>query len=257
MKTMLTGTLIKGATAADKQIQAATIIVERIVSGGEVKLSYVNLRGYGRVAEMLVEESNGSSDGIVQVLGNLDVEQIDGLDVPVLSVENVKIMPNGTPHSSLVFGIGNVVRDAEIRVLNEQWRVMTTSLASNRKERGEMKTSFFTISMFGKVQPDGKCRVNNLVEYVTKGKGLSVSGQLDVQLWNDRDDNTKQHSAINIIIDSMDFLPSAQKQEQAKGVVPPYVQTPAGAESAIPSYVGKTGQQNLPEITISEDEIPF
>lgn len=257
MKTMLIGTLIKGATAADKQIQAATIVVERIVSGGEVKLSYVNLRGYGRVAEMIVEQSNGITDGIVQVLGNLDIEQLDGLEVPVLSVENVKIMPNGTPHSSLVFGIGNVTRDAEIRILNEQWRVMTTSLASNRKERGIMKTSFFTISMFGKVQQDGKCRVNNLVEYVTRGKGLSVSGQLDVQIWNDRDDNTKQHSAINIIIDGLEFLPSGQKQEQPKDAVPPYVQTPAGVANAIPSYVGKTGQENLPEITVNEDEIPF
>ena len=254
---MLIGTLIKGATAADKQIQTATIMVQRTVSGGEVKVSYINLRGYGRVAEMIVEQSNGGTDGIVQILGNLDVEEIDGLDVPVLSVENVKIMPNGTPHSSLVFGIGNVTRDAEVRGFNEQWRVMSTGLASNRKERGEMKTSFFTISMFGKVQQDGKCRVNNLVEYVTKGKGLSVSGQLDVQIWNDRDDNTKQHSAINIIIDGLEFLPSGQKQEQSKDAIPPYVQTPAGAANAIPSYVGKTGDKELPDITINEDEIPF
>ena len=85
----------------------------------------------------------------------------------------------------------------------------------------------------------------------------SLAGQLDVQLWNDRDDSTKQHSAINIIIDSLDFLPSGQKQEQLKDVVPPYVQTPANAANAVPSYVGKTGQQNLPEISVSEDEIPF
>lgn len=256
MKALLIGTLIKGATAAEKQIQAATIIVERIISGGEIKRSYVNLRGYGRIAEMIVEQSNGSSEGIVQVLGSLDVEQIDGLNVPVLSVENIKIMPNGTPSSSLVYGIGNVTRDAEIKTLNDQWRVMSTGFASNRKERGNKITSFFTLSMFGKVAQDGKCRVNNLVEYVSEGKGLSVSGQLDVQLWSDREDQTKQYSAINIIIDGLDFLPSGQKQEQTKDMVPNYAQA-AASESNIPAYVGKSGENNLPEININEDEIPF
>lgn len=257
MKVLLIGTLIKGATEAEKQLQSATIIVERVISGGEVKSSYVNLRGYGRIVETIVEQSNGNTDGIVQILGNLDVEKIDGLDVPVLSIENAKAMPNGTPHFSLVFGTGNVTRNAEVRILNEQWRVMSTGFASNRKERGEQKTSFFTLSMFGKVQQDGKCRVNNLVEYVTRGKGLSISGQLDVQVWNDRDDNTKQHSAINIIIDSLEFLPSGQSQEQAKNEAPPYTQAPATGASSVPSYVGKVADQDLPEITINEDEIPF
>lgn len=252
MKVLLIGALVKGAKAANNVLESATIAVERNV-GSEVKVSYVNLRAYGKSVETIVSLSNEAGDGIVMITGILDVEEINSMQVPVVTVESVKVMPSGTPHVSVVYGIGNLTRDAEIRKLSDQWRVASVGIASNRKVRGVQKTSFFTMSLFGKVGEDGSCRADNTAPHWTLGKGLSISGQLDVQIWNDQTDPNKQRSSVNIIIDGFEFLPSGKRDDSQKDVPPPYTNTPK--TGSVPSYVNQTG--NLPEIDINEDEIPF
>lgn len=252
MKVLLIGVLVKGAKAANSELESATIVIER-KAGDEIKPSYVNLRASGKNTETIVSKSNESGEGIVMINGILDVEDMDGLNVPVVTVNTIKSMPAGSPHTSLVYGIGNLTRDAEVRQLNDQWRVMTGSIAANRKVRGNEKTSFFNLSLFGKIGQDKKCSASNTAPYMTKGKGLSISGQLDVQIWNDRDDESKQHSAINIILDGFDFLPCAKRDEGTKEV-PQYAQSSQPA--ALPSYVNKA-DTSAPVINIDEDEIPF
>ncbi|MCL4432108.1 MAG: hypothetical protein M1300_07300 [Epsilonproteobacteria bacterium] len=64
MKVLLIGALVKGAKAANNALEGATIAVERNV-GNEVKVSYVNLRAYGKSVETIVSHSNEAGDGIV------------------------------------------------------------------------------------------------------------------------------------------------------------------------------------------------
>lgn len=253
MKVLLIGTLVKGAKAANNALESATIAVER-KAGDEIKVSYVNLRAYGKNAETIVSQSNGSGDAIVMVQGNLDVESMGSLNVPVVTVEKVNVMPAGSPHTSVVYGIGNLTRDAEVRQVNDQWRVMSVAIAANRKIRGNDTVSYYNLSLFGKVGQDGKCRASNTAPHMTKGKGLSISGQLDVQVWSDREDPSKEHTSINIILDGFNFLPGGKRDDGSREAAPQYGETPK--HSSPPAYVNNT-ENNLPEIDINEDEIPF
>lgn len=253
MKALLIGVLVKGAKAKDNTLESATIAVER-KAGDEVKVSYVNLRAYGKNVETIVSQSNGSGDGVIMIHGNLDIESIGSMNVPVVTVEKVTVMPAGSPHMSLVYGIGNLTRDAEVRQINDQWRVMSASIAANRKIRGNDTVSYYNLSLFGKVGQDGKCRASNTAPHMTKGKGLSISGQLDVQVWQDREDPTKEHTSINIILDGFNFLPGGKRDESPREAAPQYGESPK--QSSAPSYVNMP-ESNLPEIEITEDEIPF
>lgn len=244
MRTMLIGEFVKGTS---------TIFVER-KAGDQVKKSYVNLRGKGKISETLKQYSE--KEALVSVTGQLEVEEVNGLNAPFIDVQSVISMPSGTPHMSIVSGIGNVVNDAEIRRLENGWKVLGYRFASNRKIGNDQKTSFFTISQFAKDYEDGGNRLVNLAPHVTKGKGLSVWGRLDVQIWDGEDG--RQFSAVNIILDDFEFLPGGKKQE-GQEELPPYAK-PSGEQPA-PAYVGQEAsapqQGSLPEIDINEDEIPF
>lgn len=229
-----------------------TICVER-KSGDTVKKSYVNLRAKGKKAEFLAQLV--AKKVMVRVTGVLDVEKVDGADAPFLEVKSIAEMPSGTPHFSLVYGNGNVTRDSEIKVLSGDWQVLGYGIASNRKVNSVQKTSFFTVSMFAKNYEDGANRLSKIAPHVLKGKGLSVSGQLDIQEWNGEDQ--KLYRAVNIILDDFEFLPGGKRSE-VDDQLPNYAKQPADA--ALPSYIGKESDsagEGLPEIEINEEEIPF
>jgi len=249
MKAYLVGSLLKG-----KQ----TLVVER-KAGEVVKKSYVNLRAKGAVLETI--NTQAAKGGMVRLSGDLDVEKVNGQDAPFLSVKSARILKEGTEHSSMLIGTGNVTRDSEVKDLQSEWRVLNYGFASNRMVDGKQKSSFFNVSDFAKLKTDGSCRLNNLAPHIKKGKGLLIIGQLDVQTWPDRDEPEKQHISVNVILDDFEFLPG-KKQEEPRDETPAYVRV-AGDEQ-IPGYIGKeatqesiAGAESLPEIEITEDEIPF
>lgn len=249
MKAYLVGSLLKGQL---------TLVVER-KAGEVVKKSYVNLRARGAVLETI--NTQAAKGGMIRLSGDLDVEKVNGMDAPFLSVKSARVVKEGTEHSSMLVGTGNVTRDSEVKELQSEWRVLNYGLASNRMVDGKQKSSFFNVSDFAKLKTDGSCRLNNLAPHIKKGKGLLIIGQLDVQTWPDRDEPEKQHISVNVILDDFEFLPG-KKQEEQRDETPAYVKV-AGDEQ-IPSYIGKeatqesiAGAESLPEIEIAEDEIPF
>ena len=159
--------------------------------------------------------------------------------------------------------MGNLTRDIEIRYSQGGSAIGNTGIATNRKwksQTGEQKEEvmFIDLTFFGRT-----AEIAN--QYLRKGSTVLVDGRLSLDQWTAQD-GTKR-SKHTIIVENLKMLPKGSQTEGAGNY---------GGES---SYGNKNqsnqqygnqsapqqpqqGQpqqaaQSIPEIDISEDEIPF
>lgn len=89
--------------------------------------------------------------------------------------------------------IGNLVRDAELKVQGSGFSVMSFSIAVNRsrKKDGEWvdEASYFDCVLFGK-------QADALKQYMTKGKKIGLEGYLRQDRWTDSEGNKKSRVVI-------------------------------------------------------------
>lgn len=90
-----------------------------------------------------------------------------------------------------VFACGNLTRDAVIRQAGNE-DVCSFSIACNKKVKGEEKVLFLDCSIWGN-------RGGKLVQHLTKGKKVAVSGEL----------STREHDGktyLQIRVNEIDFM---------------------------------------------------
>lgn len=154
--------------------------------------------------------------------------------------------------------IGNLTRDIEdIRYLPSGSAVATLGLASNRRynkqdgTKGE-ETCFVDVKLFGRTAEVAK-------QYLKKGSKVLIEGRLNFESWSDQ--SGQKRSKHTIIAESMQMLDS-------KGAGGEYTQSDGySQDSQNHSYQNSqprnaqtnTGgyNQNIPEIDINDEDIPF
>lgn len=163
--------------------------------------------------------------------------------------------------------VGNLTRDIELRYAQSGSAIANTAIATSRKftVNGEKKeeTCFVDITFFGR-----SGEVAN--QYLRKGSKILVEGRLQFEQWVDKTSGQKR-SKHSVIVETMQMLDSRGGEASQGGYneysdagnsqggsydapqPKAYNQAPAYSK---PSPV-RMPENNLPEIDINEDEIPF
>ena len=111
---------------------------------------------------------------------------------------------------NIVYLIGNVGRDPEIRTTQGGASVASFSIATTERwkdgngERQE-QTTWHNVVVWG--------ALSKVVEdYVNKGSKICVVGRLDKRKWEDREGNTRE--AVEVRVDRLELLGDPKKRER-------------------------------------------
>ncbi|RDU59837.1 single-stranded DNA-binding protein [Helicobacter marmotae] len=156
--------------------------------------------------------------------------------------------------------VGNLTRDVELRYLPSGSALATLGLASNRRFKkpdgspGE-EVCFVDVKLFGR-----SAEVAN--QYLRKGSKILIEGRLSFETWNDQSGMKKsKHTIIAESMQMLDSKPSSENtynnhQSSYDEGTPNYSQSP-NYGNQYGNQKGESYSQNIPEINIDEDEIPF
>ncbi len=144
--------------------------------------------------------------------------------------------------------LGNLTRDVELRYSPSGLAIGKVGIATNRRFKsanGEQRdeTMFIDLTFFGRT-----AEIAN--QYLKKGSKVLVEGRLVLEQWS-APDGTKR-SKHSVTVESMQMIDSKATDLSTE----PSIATPAQApaqETTKP--ISKTEQ--IPEIDINDDEIPF
>ena len=176
--------------------------------------------------------------------------------------------------------VGNLTRDIELRYSQAGMGIAKTAIATSRKftSNGEKKEEvcFIDITFFGR-----SAEVAN--QYLRKGSKILIEGRLNFEQWVDQ--NGQKRSKHSVIVETMQMLDSkgsndnnqsSPTPQQGQQYQPQQQQAPQqqsygqpqqsyGQQNAAPQNQAPQQQparqmpnaNEIPEIDIDEDEIPF
>lgn len=149
--------------------------------------------------------------------------------------------------------IGTMTRDITLKYLPSGLAVGEFAIAVNqdyKKQDGTKveKTSFFDITVMGK-------QSETINSFFGKGSRIGITGELEQQSWQSQDGSNR--SKVIIKLQSFTFI-DRKSDNNANGQNAPQQQPQV-------QYQNNQGQQvnqqqftnNIPEVDIEEDEIPF
>lgn len=93
--------------------------------------------------------------------------------------------------------VGNLGRDAELDQTKNGTATAKFSVASSEKVNGELSTTWFRVTLFGKL-------ATALAPMLTKGKQVLVDGRLRVSEYTDKDGNKR--TSVDVIADNVNLL---------------------------------------------------
>jgi len=99
--------------------------------------------------------------------------------------------------SAFVHIVGNLTRDPETKAVLDT-SVTSLSIAVNRKYKEKESVSFIDCKAWGKT---GEI----IAQYLRKGNGISVRGDLVQENWEDKQGNKRSKLVVNVT--AFDFLP--------------------------------------------------
>ena len=151
---------------------------------------------------------------------------------------------------------GNLTRDIEIRYTQSGAAIGNTAIATSRKfksQTGEQKEEvlFVDITFFGRT-----AEIAN--QYLRKGSKVLVDGRLKLDQWTAQDGSKR--SKHSVTVESLQMLGS---KDDANTGASGYAQQGGGSHQAPAQETTQrpsapaTPTSSIPEIDISEDEIPF
>lgn len=160
--------------------------------------------------------------------------------------------------------VGNLTRDVDLRYLPSGSAVATLGLASNRRynkqdgSKGE-EVCFVDVKLFGR-----SAEVAN--QYLKRGSKILIEGRLSFESWTDQ--SGQKRSKHSVIAESMQMLDS--RSQNADGASyggyndSGYAQAPQNQntgynqpQQAYNAHNNNAYPQNIPEINIDDEEIPF
>ncbi len=124
--------------------------------------------------------------------------------------------------------IGNIGRDAELRVTPKGTQTLSTSLAvedrRKKDDRGKPGTEWYRITIWGR-------QAETLAQYLLKGKTILVDGRLSIQTWQDR--NGKDRYTPEVDVDQVTLLSPREGRatERAEPQVPAAVEYDDAADA--------------------------
>jgi len=154
--------------------------------------------------------------------------------------------------------VGNLTRDPELRYMPNGGAVCSTGIATNRKFKkqdgstGE-EVCFVDITFFGRT-----AEVAN--QYLKRGKKILVEGRLKLDQWTDQ--NGGKRSKHSVVVDNMQMLDSKNSNSGENNYNQNNPST-GNYSNQKESYKQPNSQpsvqqsENIPDIDIDEDEIPF
>ena len=155
--------------------------------------------------------------------------------------------------------VGNLTRDVEVRYSQGGAAIGKVGIATSHKwksQTGEQKEEvmFVDLTFFGRV-----AEIAN--QYLHKGSKVLIDGRLVLEQWTAQDGSKR--SKHSVTVETMKMLDSrgdnAGQQGGGYGGGEPnsgYNQAPAQSQAPAPQSQPAPTQQ-VPEIDIDEDEIPF
>lgn len=143
--------------------------------------------------------------------------------------------------------IGNLTRDVELRYLPSGSAVATIGIASNRRYKKQDGTQadevcFVDVKLYGRT-----AEVAN--QYLKKGSQILIEGRLTLETWNDA--SGQKRNKHTITAESMQMLGRAQGDSSS------YATNNDDYAPSQSTHNQPMQTQNVPEIDISDDEIPF
>lgn len=133
---------------------------------------------------------------------------------------------------------GRLVADAELKYIagtGTPKGIYKIAVDRAYKDKdGNKKTDFIPCEQLGK-------QMENLVQYLTKGKLVEVDGELHIENWKDNEGIWKSYTSVKV--DRLNFVPTGGKKEEQEATFTPNFE-PQGLEPQ--------GFQ-----AIEDDDIPF
>lgn len=134
-------------------------------------------------------------------------------------------------------GLFRLTRDAELKYSQSGSAILKMGLAASEKFGDKETQCFLDATVFGK-------QAEIISQYAgEKGTQIFLSGKMQTESWEK--DGVKQYKN-SMIVESFDFVAKAKGEGEQ----------PRGANAPV-QYEQKKMPQNLPDIDISEDSIPF
>lgn len=133
--------------------------------------------------------------------------------------------------------IGNLSRDPEMRTTASGVNVCSFGLAVNRRKAadGTQACDFFNVTAWRQLG-------ESCAKYLTKGRKACVTGQIQMREYTATDGTRR--TAVDIIADEVEFLPSGQRTDAG------------GAQTApeIPATMDEARRGGFADV---DDELPF
>jgi single-strand DNA-binding protein len=154
---------------------------------------------------------------------------------------------------------GNLTRDIEIRYTQGGMAIASTGIASNRKFKsatGEQKEEvlFIDLTFFGRT-----AEIAN--QYLKKGSKVLVDGRLKLDSWTAQDGSKRSKHSVTVenlqMLSSRDEAPMGGNSGYAQPNSGGYAQPQQTQSAPQQQTQQKAPETNIPEIDITEDEIPF
>jgi single stranded DNA-binding protein len=102
-------------------------------------------------------------------------------------------------HFALIVLTGHIGRDAELTYLSTGTAVLKFSLAVNTGSKDKQTLSWYSVAFFGS-------RAEKLAPWLTKGKGVIVSGEPTIRQWTSQ--AGKQGTSVEVRANDIIFLQS-------------------------------------------------
>ena len=142
--------------------------------------------------------------------------------------------------------VGNLGRDPELRYTPQGLAVCDFSMATNERKRdksGEYQDvpTWFRVTLW-------RNQAENAAKYLKKGNPVYIEGRLSLEVWTDRDGNTRQ--TLSVQATDMHFISGGRNEDYAsEGADTPQFAGPTSAPSR-----SSTPSPTAPPI---DDDIPF
>lgn len=162
--------------------------------------------------------------------------------------------------------VGNLTRDVEVKYTSSGMAIATIGLASNRKfksQTGEQKdeTLFVDVTFFGR-----QAEIVN--QYLRKGSKILVEGRLKLDMWTAQDGTKRSKHSVTAesmtMLDSKGSTPSSAPmgdggygQQGGTSYDNPPSQPSYSQPAPTSTQPTQPKANTIPEIDISDDEIPF
>ncbi|WP_281950608.1 single-stranded DNA-binding protein [Nitrosophilus kaiyonis] len=147
-----------------------------------------------------------------------------------------------------VIMLGNLTRDIELRYTQNGMAIAKSAIATNRRyktQTGEQKeeTCFIDITLFGRA-----AEIAN--QYLKKGRKILIEGRLVFEQWVDQ--SGQKRSKHSIAVDNLQMIDRGETPSN-------YQPQNSYQQNSKPTqdYQAPSVKEEIPEIDIEDDEIPF